>query len=93
MHFQCRAHHPRKHPRNCSHMLAPAALAAESQIPFPAPGAAVQPSPTQTCLSSPALGPQRAAPVLHHGPVNPAGAAGNFQHTLKPQRKMTDPGL
>lgn len=87
------AHHPRKHPRNCSHMLAPTALASEPQIPFSAPGAAVQPSPSQTCLSSPALGQERAAPVLHHGPVNSAGAAGSFQHTLKPRRKTMDPGL
>lgn len=89
-----RAHHPRKHPRNCSHMLALTALASlEPQIPFSTPGAAVQPSPAQTCLSSPALNQERAAPVPHHGPVNPVGPAGNFQHTLKLERKMMDPGL
>lgn len=89
-----RAHHPRKHPRNCSHMLALTAFASlEPQIPFSTPGAAVQPSPAQTCLSSPALNQERAAPVPHHGPVNPVGPAGNFQHTLKLERKMMDPGL
>lgn len=88
-----RALHPRKHPRNCSHMLAPTARAPEPQIPFSAPRAAVQPSQSQPGFSSPALGQESSAPVLHHGPANPAGAAGNFQYTLKPHRKIMDPGL
>lgn len=77
-------------------------IAATCWLPQPSPPSPRSPRPllgllysppTQTCLSSPVLGRERAAPVLHHGPVNPAGAAGNFQHTLKPLRKMMDPGL